>query len=357
MTWLSRLKKHFLQSCSSLIQDLRLLKEVPIPASELNQTFLEASLPSLNFYLLLALASTIATFGLLSNSAATIIGAMIIAPLMNPIVSLAYALVVLNPRLLERAIFTLITGVILVFIISYFITDLVGLKVVGSEILARTEPHSLDLGVAVASGVAAAFANSRRSIANALPGVAIAVALVPPLAVVGIGWRLGDLGIILAASRGVETSIPEGSFLLFITNLAGIVFGGSLVFSLARYGNLKKASIGLIVSLLSLFMLLEPLNFSMRQLYFRSVAINAMLKLRQNRTDIFTDTTRILSLNPRFGEDGLLYLDMQIETPVEESDNIQEKIDIIAQEMTKIMKQPVTVNVDVNYFEQFESQP
>ncbi|MFP3787494.1 hypothetical protein SB769_40500, partial [Burkholderia sp. SIMBA_024] len=76
-------------------------REDPIPASELNQTVLRASLPVWNFYVLLGLASAIATFGLLTNSAATIIGAMIIAPLMNPIIALAYGLIVLSPRLLE----------------------------------------------------------------------------------------------------------------------------------------------------------------------------------------------------------------------------------------------------------------
>ncbi|MGK7874977.1 MAG: DUF389 domain-containing protein [Xenococcaceae cyanobacterium] len=107
MIWLTQLKKHIQQSWQNLTQDWLVMQEDPIPASELNQAFLQASLPTFNFYLLLTLAAAISTFGLLTNSAATIIGAMIIAPLMNPIASLAYALVVLSPRLLERAIFTL----------------------------------------------------------------------------------------------------------------------------------------------------------------------------------------------------------------------------------------------------------
>ncbi|MGB5636718.1 MAG: DUF389 domain-containing protein [Waterburya sp.] len=119
MTWLSRLKQYFQQSWQSLTQDWQVLQEDPIPARELNQTFLEASLPAWDFYLLLALASAIATFGLLTNSAATIIGAMIIAPLMNPIITLAYALVVLSPRLIERGIFTLLTGIVLVIVIGF----------------------------------------------------------------------------------------------------------------------------------------------------------------------------------------------------------------------------------------------
>ncbi|MGK7934668.1 MAG: DUF389 domain-containing protein [Xenococcaceae cyanobacterium] len=357
MTWLSQLKQYFQQSWQSLTQDWRVLREAPIPASELNQTFLQASLPAWNFYLLLALAAAIATFGLLTNSAATIIGAMIIAPLMNPIASLAYALVVLSPRLLERSLFTLLTGVILVIVIAYVTTEVLGLTTVGSEILGRTTPNSLDLGVALAAGAAAAFANTRRSIANALPGVAISVALVPPLSVVGIGLCLGSLGTEIAASRGVESSIAAGSFLLFVTNLAGIVFSGSLVFLFQRYGSLKKATIGLMVALLGLLILLEPLGFSLRQLYFRSIAIRTIFELRQNQPQLFPGTAKFRSLNTRYREDGLLHIELDLEVPLKDMTNIQEKIDRASIEISKTLNQPVKVNVDLIPFQQFESQP
>ena len=357
MTWLSLLKQYLQQSWKSLTKDLQLMREAPIAASELNQTFLQASLPTLNFYLLLALAGAIATFGLLTNSAATIIGAMIIAPLMNPIASLAYALVVLSPRLLERAIFTLITGIILVIFIAYLTTELLGLATVGSEILGRTTPNSLDLGVALAAGAAAAFANTRRSIASALPGVAISVALVPPLSVVGIGLCLGSLGNEIAASRGIETSIAAGSFILFITNLAGIVFSGSLVFLFQRYGSPKKAAIGLLVSLLGLSILLQPLGFSFRELYIRSHAMRTIFELRQNRPDLFPGTAKFRSIKSWYRKDGLLHLEVEMEVPLKDMTNIQERIDLVSQEMTKAVKQPVKVSVDLIPFQRFENKP
>ncbi len=357
MTWLGRLKKHIKQSWQSLTQDWQVLKETPIPASELNQTFLQASLPALNFYLLLALAAAIATFGLLTNSAATIIGAMIIAPLMNPIASLAYALVVLSPRLLERAIITLVTGIILVIAIAYLTTELLGLATVGSEILGRTTPNSLDLGVALAAGAAAAFANTRRSIASALPGVAISVALVPPLSVVGIGLCLGDLGAQIAISKGVESSIASGSFLLFFTNLAGIVFSGSLVFLFQGYGSLRKAAIGLIVSILGLSILIYPLGFSLRKLYIRSIAMRTIFELRKTRPDLFPGTAKFRSINALYRKDGLLHLELEIEVPLKDMNNIQERIDLGSQEISKILKEPVIVNLDIVPFQRFESQP
>ncbi|MGB5712123.1 MAG: DUF389 domain-containing protein [Waterburya sp.] len=345
------------QSWQSLTHDWQVLREDPIPARELNQTFLQASLPNLNFYLLLGLAAAISTFGLLTNSAATIIGAMIIAPLMNPIASLAYALVVLSPRLLERAIFTLLTGVILVIVIAYLTTEVLGLTTVGSEILGRTTPNSLDLGVALAAGAAAAFANTRRSIASALPGVAISVALVPPLSVTGLGLCLGELGAKMALARGVESSLAGGSFLLFITNLAGIVFSGSLVFLFQRYGGLKKAALGLTISLLSLSILLQPLDFSLRQLYIRSIAMRTVFELRQNQPDLFPGTAKFRSINTLYHEDGLLHIDLELEVPVKDMTNIQEKIDLASQEMSKTLKEPIKVKIDLVPFQRFESQP
>ena len=354
---MSKLKQYLQKSWQSLTRDWRVLQEEPIPARELYQALLKASLPAWNFYLLLALAAAIATFGLLTNSAATIIGAMIIAPLMNPITALAYALVILRPRLLERAIFTLITGIILVIAIAYSTTELLGLTTIGSEILGRTTPNSLDLGVALAAGTAAAFANTRRSIANTLPGVAISVALVPPLSVVGIGLCLGELGTQVAASQGLETSIAAGSFLLFMTNLAGIVFSGSLVFLLQGYGSLKKAAFGLIVSLLGLSILLQPLGFSLRQLYVKSIAMRTIFELRQNRPALFPGKAKFRSISSRYQEDGRLNIDLELEVPHKDMTDIQEKIDLVSQEMSKTLKEPVKVNIDILPFQRFESQP
>ena len=193
--------------------------------------------------------------------------------------------------------------------------------------------------------------------ANALPGVAISVALVPPLSVVGIGLCLGGLGTQIAASEGVPTSITGGSFLLFVTNLIGIVFSGSLVFLLQGYGSLKKATIGLIVSLLGLSMLLPPLGFSLRKLYLESIAIRTIFNLRQNRPELFPETAKLRSFNIHYGEDELLHLYLRIELPAKDITDIKEKIDVVSQEMTKELKQPVKINLDIFPFQRFESRP
>lgn len=227
----------------SLTADWHVLLEKPVSPKKLSFMLNQTSLPSFGFYFMLTLAAMIATLGLLGNSAATIIGAMIVAPLMGPIVSSAYALVTTDYRLLERSLLTVITGTLLVVGISAITAYAIGLRVVGAEILARTNPTLLDLGVAVSAGAAGAFAMTRRSISNAIAGVAIAVALVPPLCVVGVGVGLGsDAATGVGLSLGDRGIIP-GSFLLFVTNLIGIIVSAGLVFLLQAYGSIKQAVI------------------------------------------------------------------------------------------------------------------
>jgi uncharacterized membrane protein len=146
----------------------------------------------------------------------------------------------------------------------------------------------------MAAGGAAAFAYTRRSILNSIAGVAIAVALVPPLAVTGIGLALGretstDLGLSLTeiglVSGGV--SIARGSFLLFLTNLIGIVAVGIAVFAAHRYGHWKAVSVGLVLAVLSSALLIEPLGESFRRLYVKSTALRLVATLTTERSDIF----------------------------------------------------------------------
>ena len=174
--------------------------------------------PTQEFYTLIFLAAMIAAFGLLLNSGAIIIGAMLVAPLMSPIVGSGMALVLGDVRFLRMALFTVLKGVFLAILVGV----LVGILRLGQpltpEILARTQPGLLDLGVALFSGFAGAYALSHSDAAGALPGVAIAAALVPPLTVVGIAFTTNN------PSEGL------GALLLFGTNFIAISFATALVF-------------------------------------------------------------------------------------------------------------------------------
>jgi uncharacterized hydrophobic protein (TIGR00271 family) len=178
----------------------------------------ESAQPSVDFFVLIALAATIAILGLLQNSAAVIIGAMLVAPLMSPILAMAMAIVQGNLRLLLVAAEATAKGIALAIIVGIAVTIISPLNNPANEIMARTEPNLLDLMVALASGAAAGYAISRKEVAAALPGVAIAAALVPPLCVIGYGIGVSDL------------SIATGSSLLFATNLIAIILAAAVVF-------------------------------------------------------------------------------------------------------------------------------
>lgn len=251
--WLVRLRR-FQGSNSG---DWAWIKSKPVPFVALNRDLWRWAEPGLNYYMLLFLSGVISTLGLLANSSATIIGAMIIAPLMGPITSVAFAIAMGNRRLMKRAALTIFSGVMVTILTAALITFLVGLDRLTPEIRIRVQPTLIDLGVALAAGAAGAFAKSRQRVSDALPGVAIAVALVPPLSVIGIG--------IAMPSRPVAL----GSTLLFVTNLASVIFSGALIFLWQNYGSPKRARQGLTVSSLILLILGVPLGFSFRDLLLR----------------------------------------------------------------------------------------
>jgi uncharacterized hydrophobic protein (TIGR00271 family) len=174
--------------------------------------------PDRDFFALMGLATLIAALGLLVNSAAVVIGAMLVAPLMSPVVGIGLAIVLGDTRFLRLSGGAVARGVLE----SLFLALLVGLLSINrpltGEILARTEPTLFDLGIAVFSGMAAAYALCRSEAAAALPGVAIAAALVPPLASAGISLATGHF------TEGL------GALLLFSTNIIAISTAAALVF-------------------------------------------------------------------------------------------------------------------------------
>jgi uncharacterized hydrophobic protein (TIGR00271 family) len=177
-----------------------------------------------DFYTLIGLAAAIATLGLMMDSPAVVIGAMIVAPLMSAILGTSMGIVQGDARLLLRALSTTVSGALLAIAIGAVIGAVIGgispaMRVTG-EILARTQPSLMDLFVALVSGVVGAYAQCRRSVLSAAAGVSIAVALVPPLATSGIGLTAGAAG----------QNIFAGALLLFMTNLAAITAAASLVF-------------------------------------------------------------------------------------------------------------------------------
>lgn len=190
----------------------------PSERTEVIQHATEESYPGINFMVLMLLSSLIASFGLLQNSAAVIIGAMLVAPLMSPLMSFSVGLIQGRLSLMRKAVFTVLIGILIGLGVAVLIGMLMPFGAATPEMLARGKPSLLDMGVALASGAAGAYAVARKDIPSALVGVAIAAALVPPLCTIGLAVALGDW------------SLASGAGLLFLTNIVSISLIGSAVF-------------------------------------------------------------------------------------------------------------------------------
>jgi len=145
------------------------------------------------YYVVLTLAScVIATLGLIENSVAVIIGAMIVAPLIGPIQAFAFATLDGDAALVRKSVATAVVGGLIAVGASWALGTAIAVSATGSEVLARTRPNVLDLAIAIAAGGVAGFAKVRPAIGNAIAGTAIAVALMPPLCVVGLALSEGN---------------------------------------------------------------------------------------------------------------------------------------------------------------------
>ncbi len=187
---------------------------------EVREELIENAEPGKDYFILIGLSSIIATLGLLLNSPAVVIGAMLVAPLMSPILGFSLGIVLGEVRLIRTSLESVFKGVMATMIVSILVGLITPLKEMTPEILARTQPTLLDLFIALASGMAGAYALSRKDVSAALPGVAIAAALAPPLSVVGLGIAHGNL------------QVAGGALLLFITNLITISLAGVIIFTL-----------------------------------------------------------------------------------------------------------------------------
>lgn len=175
------------------------------------------------FWVLIVLATVIASAGIIADSTATVIGAMIVAPLMTPILGTALSVVLARKRLILVNLALVIAGAAAVVLIAF----LLGLTAhsqlladTNSQIAARVSPRLIDLVAALATGVVGAFALVRSDVSDTLPGVAIAISLVPPLCVVGLTLESGAPGQAM------------GALLLFGTNVGAIIATGTIMFLL-----------------------------------------------------------------------------------------------------------------------------
>lgn len=184
------------------------------------------------FWLLLVLAAVIAAAGVVSDSTATVIGAMIVAPLMVPILGAVVSVVLADRDNLLRCAGLVVAGAAAVVAIGYGVGLFVDTPVVAAtntQVASRVTPTLMALVAALATGAVGSVALARDDISDTLPGVAIAISLVPPLAVVGLTWESG------AADQAL------GSMLLFGANVTAILASGLVVMGVYRVHTLATS--------------------------------------------------------------------------------------------------------------------
>ena len=200
------------------------------------------------------MSAAIAVLGLMLNSPAVVIGAMLLSPMMGPIVALGFSVALLDLDEMQHSVKAIVVGVALALVVAVILTAVSPLKEPTSEILARTRPNFFDLLIAVFSGLAGAYGVIRQR-GDTIIGVAIATALMPPIATVGFGLGTGDLGI------------AGGAFYLFMTNLVAIALAATLTAGFfgfrpklaSRAGRWRAVAVVVVLVLMSI-----PLALSLR---------------------------------------------------------------------------------------------
>lgn len=305
---------------------------------QLHQDLLMDAGWSANYVVLTISSCLIASFGLISNSTAVIIGAMIIAPLMLPLRALAFSALEGDVALFRKGLAAIAGATLLSFCLSYLTGKLVGIPEFGSEVLSRTQPNLVDLGIAIAAGGVSGFAKIRPRISDAVAGTAIAVALMPPLCVVG-----------LSLSQGIW-SFSLGAFLLYLTNLLGITLACMLVFTVAGYTKMSHA-FGWTLGFTALLIL--PLGASFVELV-KQVRLQAAIKktLVTRTVTVGQPTVELISTRVNWtSSPPIIYLSVRTQKNI-----TPKQVRLVQEFISKEMKQPFTLVFRVSEVKQVTAE-
>ena len=288
------------------------------------QVFATTKINHLSYWLEVFFSAGIATFGLVQNSPAVIIGAMLISPVMGPMMATGLALAVGDPYMGIKAVLNILASVAVSIAFSGFLVWLLPFHSATSEIISRTTPNLLDLGIALLSGLAGSVVVCRGEGegVTALPGVAIAVALMPPLCAMGFG--LGS---------GMNLQIMGGAGLLFLTNLVAIVASAFLIFLLVGMNTaevhkamlapreneplaqvLSRGRIARIVAtggqlpwrVLMILILLGAIAVPLRRALLQVASETSVRQIVQDEMKRFVPADGIVSRQVSVGEDGIV---------------------------------------------------
>ncbi len=290
---------------------------------DLFTTLRENASPKSSYLVLMFLSTFIATLGLFSNSSPVVIGAMILAPLMAPIISLSMGVLRQDSQLIRYSLKSIGLGLLLGYLCAVLITMSVPLTNANVQILARVRPNLLDLWVAVGSGVAGAYAHSKKEIAKTLAGVAIAVALVPPLAVsgIGLGW--------------MNWEIFSGALLLLITNLAGMILSAATTFLFLGFSPFRLAKKGLLIALVLVASVSAPLAFGFSRMVRESKVVQDLSGHRMGH--LILRNIEVRQVNPL-----RISVNVVAEKPLSE-----EELQAIKREIEDILEEEVELEITI----------
>lgn len=274
------------------------------------------------------MSAGIAVLGLLLSSPAVVIGAMLISPLMGPIIGLGFALATVDSAEIRRSALALLAGSLIAVLFCALIVSMSPIQNVTSEIAARTRPNLFDLVVALFSALAGAYAVIRGR-EGTVVGVAIATALMPPLAVVGFGLATAN------------STVFFGALLLFVTNFVTIALTAAMMARLYGFARSLSPSQTMIqnVVIAGIFLLLAiPLGLSLRQIAWETAASR---QAREAVKDVFGDTARISQIDVDYAASPIR-LTAAVFTPRYQ----QQAGPRIKNQLAKAFGQPVDVSVE-----------
>ncbi|MBD2774013.1 DUF389 domain-containing protein [Iningainema tapete] len=307
----------------------------PQTLEEIRNGLLEESTININYIVLIFGSCIISTLGLLSNSAAVIIGAMIIAPLMLPIRGIAFGALEGNVVLFRKGLTAIIIGTIISIFLALFVGLLVRIPQFGSEIISRSRPTLLDLGIAVAAGGISSFAKVQPKISESLAGTAIAVALMPPVCVIGLGLSQ------------VNWSLSIGATLLYLTNLLGITLSCMLTFLLTGCTSFKRARKALGWTLAFTAILFIPLSVSFFRLVRQAQLEASIRQALLNRTITFQRMVLLDSDVNWLSNPPSVRLNVRTKEPVTPT-----QVRLLEEFLAKQMGQPFTLIFEVGQIEE-----
>lgn len=308
------------------------------------------SKPDAYFFIMVLLSCTVATYGLLSNSTAVVIGAMLIAPLMGPILAGALAMATNSRDLLKTALKAELMGSATAVVLSVLLTLILPQSDLTTEIIARTTPTILDLVIALASGAAGTYAIIKKPQGATLPGVAIATALMPPLCVIGIGIAKQNF------------AVAGGALLLFLANMIAINVAAIGLFELVGFTAEKDSDSEadshartrnrMIYPALMLLMISIPLALIMLKTYGQANLDRIVKNALTESLDVIAPHSTLISVSFKESDNRVIVDAALRTTKIINPENVRQMENLLELRTGK----PTIVNADVVLIQKVDNQ-